>query len=1094
MKTRETVLRTGCALLLAAALPVSAARPASAAPREQVAAHGTKAAAARAAALKSRVGPRAGAPESIRVPGRSPAAARVRPPGAAGSESELQRGPVCRAPAERPLRAGLRPQAAPAATLYGTPSGSTEAVGDLTAAEVLPSARLTKLRPSDDRSAIVANGNTVFVVGLEETRLYALRSSDGGATFGGETTIAGAASQKAVMDFSVAIASNGRAYVAATVVDTNGQHGLQVVRTTTSGTWQAPVDVLATTNVAHGVASPVIAAGPGDLAAVAFLGQRQAYPYAVVTTDGGANWSAPKQLDLNAPLDAGVPTGIDVAIDTSSRVFAVYAQDRGEDMGTHVYSVKLTNGGNTVGTEVDVLGSAVNAGPPDVAIGNGATQNVMVAFYDAYNLNVVTSLDGGATFTAALTESLVGDLLMPPRLFTASGTQTVLLLFAQGAYGYVTAPLDVYRSADAGASFAWPGNDPLGEVPLFGQPRYEAVRNGGTRWTIAWADGVRDYWFGMLPDLLASESLDDGVSWAPNPTFADGEADGTNQAQWLGGIAPGANGTTVAAFADGRADRSQTLDTWTVTLTSGTSGLSAGTPRKLDPVETASVNPRNYDAPAVFADRDGMVYLAYTAFQPGPLADLYVARSYDGGYTFEVPVKVGTSDPNSVLDLEPTIAATRDGYVYVAWQIDDSDAAVQGHIGRYVRVNSSSDYGRTWKSTDVELGAAGLLLLYDNPIDFPNVQVAPGSGATVYVLWTDGYALSLHKSTNGGTSFTPVAGLTPTNGYAVTPRLCVAGNRVIVVATGLAPGGTGALTIFAQVSNDGGATWGTQTNLAASPLTAFDNSVFPVSLACDSAGNAVMAWSEDQVSTFTVRSRRFNGSSWAAAVTWPAPAGAATYLPALAFTSGTTGLVGTYAEYDDGGIYAVRSTDGGATFVSPATRLNNESGAYGVVPQISSDAAGRAFVHWLDYLKEPNGELLGRRTGDSGATWDATTYRLDRRSPAGGFPLDYGLSGSAAANANAGHVAFLGWRSGQGFETVVQTLDSDDLARTKAPYLGDADENGVVDGYDLVRLGVAFGGQCRETRYRRRSDLDHNCLVDGSDLSIMGTNFGKSSR
>jgi hypothetical protein len=55
----------------------------------------------------------------------------------------------------------------------------------------------------------------------------------------------------------------------------------------------------------------------------------------------------------------------------------------------------------------------------------------------------------------------------------------------------------------------------------------------------------------------------------------------------------------------------------------------------------------------------------------------------------------------------------------------------------------------------------------------------------------------------------------------------------------------------------------------------------------------------------------------------------------------------------------------------------------------------------------------------------------------------------------------------------------------------DIDGSGRVDGFDLARLGRAFGAATGSPRYDPAADLDHDGLVDGTDLALFAPEFGK---
>jgi lysophospholipase L1-like esterase len=55
---------------------------------------------------------------------------------------------------------------------------------------------------------------------------------------------------------------------------------------------------------------------------------------------------------------------------------------------------------------------------------------------------------------------------------------------------------------------------------------------------------------------------------------------------------------------------------------------------------------------------------------------------------------------------------------------------------------------------------------------------------------------------------------------------------------------------------------------------------------------------------------------------------------------------------------------------------------------------------------------------------------------------------------------------------------------------GDVDEDGRVDGVDLVLLARSFGATANQVRYLPEADFNHDDVVDGDDLAILASNFG----
>lgn len=57
--------------------------------------------------------------------------------------------------------------------------------------------------------------------------------------------------------------------------------------------------------------------------------------------------------------------------------------------------------------------------------------------------------------------------------------------------------------------------------------------------------------------------------------------------------------------------------------------------------------------------------------------------------------------------------------------------------------------------------------------------------------------------------------------------------------------------------------------------------------------------------------------------------------------------------------------------------------------------------------------------------------------------------------------------------------------------VGDIDLSGRVDGFDLARLGRAFGTALGDPLYDAEADLNQDGQVDGADLSLLASEFGK---
>ena len=61
-----------------------------------------------------------------------------------------------------------------------------------------------------------------------------------------------------------------------------------------------------------------------------------------------------------------------------------------------------------------------------------------------------------------------------------------------------------------------------------------------------------------------------------------------------------------------------------------------------------------------------------------------------------------------------------------------------------------------------------------------------------------------------------------------------------------------------------------------------------------------------------------------------------------------------------------------------------------------------------------------------------------------------------------------------------------------ATSLNDPSGDGVVDGVDIVRIGLSFGAGALDARFDAAADIDGNGMVDGNDLALVSAQYGIS--
>lgn len=367
-------------------------------------------------------------------------------------------------------------------------------------------------------------------------------------------------------------------------------------------------------------------------------------------------------------------------------------------------------------------------------------------------------------------------------------------------------------------------------------------------------------------------------------------------------------------------------------------------------LDTAATELPNASDPVLAFAADGTAYLAYLGYNQNDLTvgGAFVARSTDGGATWQRPVQVAANDELTFHDKEWIIVdrsnnpETR-GNVYVSWTLF-ATISPRSERGDIV-VSRSTDGGRTF-SAPVR---ASLQAQDDTQGSFPAV----GPDGTLYVLYYSnspagrlGPGLYMAKSTDGGATFAPAVRVAGTT-RPVSP---LPGSKFrIFVLPGLA------------VDPTSGALYATWNN--------YRNDDSDVMLARSTDGG--MTWSEaKRVNDDPTRSRRDQ------------------FFPAITVGSDSTVHLLWLDRRDDPGNllylpYYASSTDGGETFAQkPLSRTasNPSIGFEGTLigDYISIDTSpdgSRVYAAWVDTR---NGDqdiyfaAFGGKTGPESAPPAAT--------------------------------------------------------------------------------------------------------------------------
>jgi len=329
----------------------------------------------------------------------------------------------------------------------------------------------------------------------------------------------------------------------------------------------------------------------------------------------------------------------------------------------------------------------------------------------------------------------------------------------------------------------------------------------------------------------------------------------------------------------------------------------------------------------------------------GTDGDLFVARSTDRGATWTAPAVLNTNAAtDSKDDYHHHLATDGSGNWLAVWQTYDS---LGGTIGTDadILVARSTDHGATW--------TAPAPLNSNAPSDSApdrDPRVATDGAGTWVAVWKSYDSLGdtigtdadifIARSADDGATWTAAAALNTNaagdlrgDGY---PRIAVdgAGRSVVVWASWLHPEeGQAEYDVFFARSTDGGVTWTAPANIKTDAETDWDTQG---NIATDGLGNWLAVWASNA---------HFDGEI-----------------------------------YPDHDLFFARSTDGGATWTSPAVlnadaATDSDSDAfwedYG--QEVASGGDGSWVAVWMKELYTSPPGYLDRAyvatSNDGGATW-----------------------------------------------------------------------------------------------------------------------------
>ena len=456
-------------------------------------------------------------------------------------------------------------------------------------------------------------------------------------------------------------------------------------------------------------------------------------------------------------------------------------------------------------------------------------------------------------------------------------------------------------------------------------------------------------------------------------------------------------------------------------------------------------------APDIAVDAAGIVHVVWSDSRAGD-DDIYYSRSADGGQTWSTEVRVNDSSTGS--QHLPAIAAQADT-VCIIW-VDGRVA-----LNRDVYVDCSADGGLTW-DVDARVNTDTGAYSHYAP------DIALGTAGRVHAVW--------HDTRNDSSWDIYHAYLSPTGGGWVNTRLNDAttgsqyyasvtahGDAVYAVWTDFS---SGSGYVIGDVSMDGGVTWGTDWQVSATDHA--DNPEVTV----NGAGTAWATWRVVS-GTYSLYADVYSINGWSPVDSMITET--TEYLQNPANGAGAAWVYLAWEHFTDTDADILLSIWDGAAW-GTALQVNDEGDARQTSPALGIDSTGRLYAAWADYRLDINSAALyADRSPDGGATWN-TDARVDD---------DHALQGAPAIGATDALTVHVAWASTQGESGVIYYDRSADGGETWGRDQS-LSEVGAYNGANAPDL-VVSGTQTIYVVWQQYNELAFAYSADGGTTWISPT-------
>ena len=1012
----------------------------------------------------------------------------------------------------------------------GLGSGLTPTFVTVPTPEVQLDAGLPSVAPNDtSANAFSMPDGRVCVVEMEEFRLRSLASSNGGTSFSAELDIAGGTGQPPVRSYSAARSVDGSVFIAYTLADPEGSFGLRFARSDDMCvTWTAPLTLVQAGDPTHGVLDVVLETGPSGKVSILYRGDRGWDPYVISSSDFGVNWTLPVRVDSGSPpRPVGNPVAdLALALDSSGRIYVAYTQDRFGN-GASVWTATSFDGGQTFEPERSFDSTLPAHGRSErPALRLAGDGSVLLAFWDSGGpfasgdlLYCLRSLDQGTSFVPALVVFLQSnsEQSFPLVLATAPGTQTVFLFTADD-----NNQLSAYSSPNNGANF-FPSATSLATTASGSSDDSRpftriAWARAGSSWVVGWSDQAADTYAGLRTDAYLRSTPNEGALWSP-PVRADSDIPGSSTSSMESIVATG-NSSAFVLFRDGRPNNDVSSDVWATRVSLPL--LTVVSDYRIDS-DDAPVSPRVLGGVATAFDGVAHVFSAFPAVDVGPFTRIQVAVNETNNartitQTAILISNLGSSGLDGArINSNPSVAATPDGFVFVAWTSYAPGGVAEVQFNRGVMDYSGVTATAQWLGSDQLLGVypqAATLRRSETQV----VQVRALPGGEAFILWSSDEHVLLSKWDEASqTASTQVVDQSSDSGNN-SPRFCLSvgdssgGLTWTATVAYLAGSSSGqGNTVWATTTQDGGQTW--EPRVALRPET-LPGSARQLEMSCNTspltvtATAAVAYWTDNLggPGDYIFSSAR-QAAGWSQGTPCTSTAAVGLRLGGPSDIAESVTFTAQVAFEDSvGHVFVGSSFDAGLSFAS-FQQLDlgaPDPDARSSKPVAVLDQAGNSWVAWLDESAGLNEVAVARLTPqDAGGGVVSITLtalvRVSTTDPQGSHVRDWD-GGSRRFVVTTGTAA-LAWRA-QGAssmdDAVLNVYDLNDFDRDGTPVADDCDDANatvrhvptVVSEVTVTALSIgplrvpSFGWLSQSDSAGSSTTYD---IVSGSLLSLRAT-------